>query len=120
QEFYLGNFTHPHCNITLSRITKRNGFGETILQRAAADGDADLVRNLIKAGASVNDQDYAGWTALHEASLEGHYGIANELLKAGADANARGCEQMTPLQDAVKKGHYEVYSSLDISYGLGI
>ncbi|KFM08222.1 Putative ankyrin repeat domain-containing protein 31, partial [Aptenodytes forsteri] len=120
QKVFGRNSVNPVCPISLSTINRRNIYGETLLHRAVAHQDVDLVRNIIKAGGNVNVQDYAGWTALHKASVEGFYGIANELLKAGADVNARGNEQITPLQDAVKEGHYEVYSKFNTSYGLGI
>ncbi|KFV51754.1 Putative ankyrin repeat domain-containing protein 31, partial [Gavia stellata] len=120
QETFGRNFVNPLCPISLSRINRRNIYGETLLHRAVAHQDIDLVCNIIKAGGNVNVQDYAGWSALHTASVEGFYGIANELLKAGADVNARGDEQITPLQDAVKEGHYEVHSKLNTNYGLGI
>ncbi|NXW94411.1 ANR11 protein, partial [Alopecoenas beccarii] len=104
---------NPACPISISRIRRRNVYGETLLHRAVAHQDTDLVRKIIKARGNVNVQDYAGWTALHRASMKGYYGIANELLKAGADVNSRGSEKITPLQDAVKEGHYEVYSKLN-------
>ncbi|KAM6230010.1 ankyrin repeat domain-containing protein 31 [Porphyrio hochstetteri] len=107
------NSVHP---ISLSRINRRNIYGETLLHRAVACEDIDLVRDIIKAGGNVNAKDYAGWTALHVASVEGFYRIANELLKAGADVNARGNEQITPLQDAVREGNYEV-AELLLWYG---
>ncbi|XP_068783564.1 ankyrin repeat domain-containing protein 31-like [Struthio camelus] len=116
QEACIRNSLNPVFPISLSRINRRNIFGETLLHKAVADEDIDLVCNIIKAGANINAQDYAGWTALHEASVEGLYRIANELLKAGADVNARGSEQITPLQDAVKEGHYEM-AELLLWYG---
>ncbi|NWR67487.1 ANR11 protein, partial [Bucorvus abyssinicus] len=120
QEAFGRNYVNHLCPISISTIYRRNMYGETLLHRAVAHQDVDLVRNIIKAGGNVNTQDYAGWAALHTASLEGYYGIANELLKAGADVNARGNEQRTPLQDAVKGGHYEVHSKLNTYCGLGI
>ncbi|XP_067171573.1 ankyrin repeat domain-containing protein 31 [Apteryx mantelli] len=116
QEASIRNSVNPIFPISLSRINRKNIFGETLLHKAVADEDVDLVCNIIKAGGNVNAQDYAGWTALHEASVEGLYRIANELLKAGADVNARGSEQITPLQDAVKEGHYEL-AELLLWYG---
>ncbi|KFO85097.1 Putative ankyrin repeat domain-containing protein 31, partial [Buceros rhinoceros silvestris] len=113
QEAFGRNYVNCLRPVSLSVIHRRNMYGETLLHRAVAHQDVDLVRNIIKAGGNINAQDYAGWTALHTASLEGFYGIANDLLKAGADVNARGSEQRTPLQDAVKGGHYEVYSKLN-------
>lgn len=35
-------------------------YGETLLHRAVAHQDVDLVRNIIKAGGNVNAKDYAG------------------------------------------------------------
>ncbi|NXL07715.1 ANR11 protein, partial [Mesembrinibis cayennensis] len=120
REAFGRNSVNCVCPISLSTISRMNIYGETLLHRAVALQDVDLVRNIIKAGGNVNVQDYAGWTALHRASVGGSYGIANELLKAGADVNARGSEQITPLQDAVKEGHYKVYSKLNTNYALGI
>ncbi|XP_010581173.1 PREDICTED: putative ankyrin repeat domain-containing protein 31 [Haliaeetus leucocephalus] len=116
QEAFRRNSVSPFFPISLSTINRRNIYGENLLYRAVAQEDVDLVRNIIKAGGSVNVQDYAGWTALHRASVEGFYAIANELLKAGADVNARGDEQITPLQDAVKEGHYKM-AELLLWYG---
>ncbi|CAM5145271.1 unnamed protein product [Natator depressus] len=108
--------TAPVASIPLSKICRKNLFGETLLHKAVAEDDTDLVRKIIKVGANVNTQDYAGWTPLHEASVEGFYKTANELLKAGADVNCKGSEQVTPIQDAVKEGHYEV-AELLLWYG---
>ncbi|TFK15839.1 relaxin-3-like [Platysternon megacephalum] len=100
--------TAPVASIPLSKICRKNLFGETLLNKAVAEDDTDLVCKIIKVGANVNTQDYAGWTPLHEANVAGFYKTANELLKAGADVNCKGSEQVTPIQDAVKEGHYEV------------
>ncbi|XP_050800576.1 ankyrin repeat domain-containing protein 31 [Gopherus flavomarginatus] len=106
----------PVASIPLSKICRKNLFGETLLHKAVAEDDTDLVRKIIKVGANVNVQDYAGWTPLHEASVAGFFKTANELLKAGADVNCKGSEQVTPIQDAVKEGHYEV-AELLLWYG---
>ncbi|XP_040434995.1 ankyrin repeat domain-containing protein 31 isoform X4 [Falco naumanni] len=116
QEAFGRTSANLACPISLSRINRRNIYGEGLLYRAVAHEDVNLVRNIIKAGGNVNVHDYAGWTALHKASVEGFYGIANELLKAGADVNAKGSRQITPLQDAVKEGHYKV-AELLLWYG---
>ncbi|XP_015704291.1 ankyrin repeat domain-containing protein 31 isoform X3 [Coturnix japonica] len=112
QEVYHGSFTNSQYCVMLSRINKRNAYGETLLHRAE---DLSHIHTLIKAGANVDDKDYAGWTALHEASLEGHHQIAEELLKAGTNVSARGYEQVTQLHDAVKEGHYKGHLQTDES-----
>ncbi|XP_067424914.1 ankyrin repeat domain-containing protein 31 [Emydura macquarii macquarii] len=106
----------PVVSIPLSKINRKNLFGETLLHKAVAKDDTDLVCKIIKVGANVNSQDYAGWTPLHEASVAGFYKTANELLKAGAVVNCKGSEQITPIQDAVKEGYYEV-AELLLWYG---
>ncbi|XP_013916451.1 PREDICTED: putative ankyrin repeat domain-containing protein 31 [Thamnophis sirtalis] len=110
------NDSSSSFHISLSVINRRDGFGQTLLHRAATEDDLDGVCAMIKAGANVNAQDNAGWTPLHEASLAGCFEISNELLKAGADVNCKGYEQVTPLHDAVKEGHYKV-AELLLWYG---
>ncbi|XP_024865033.1 ankyrin repeat domain-containing protein 31-like [Kryptolebias marmoratus] len=93
-------------------IHKRNGKGETHLHRACRKNDLALVKMLIQAGISVNEEDNAGWTALHEASGVGAEAVVEELLKAGAMVNARSCNGVTPLHDAVALGNYQVVKLL--------
>uniref|UniRef100_A0A4X1SRM2 Uncharacterized protein n=1 Tax=Sus scrofa TaxID=9823 RepID=A0A4X1SRM2_PIG len=98
--------------LSLSKINRRNIFGENLLYKAALNNDTDLVHHCIKKGADVNQPSHAGWTALHEASVGGFYPIVNALLKGGADVNVRGMYQITPLHDAVMNGHYKVVKLL--------
>ncbi|XP_025293673.1 ankyrin repeat domain-containing protein 31 isoform X6 [Canis lupus familiaris] len=94
--------------ISLSRINRRNIFGENLLYQAALHNDVDLIHRYITKGGNVNQPSYAGWTALHEASVGGFYQAASELLKGGAHVNIKGMYQITPLHDAVINGHYKV------------
>ncbi|NXU38923.1 ANR11 protein, partial [Drymodes brunneopygia] len=113
REAFGMNSVNPTRPLSLSKIHRKNVYGENLLHRAVIHQDVNLVLKIIKAGGNVNAQDNAGLTALHIASVEGFYRIANLLLKAGADVNATQKEQITPLQDAVKEGHYEVYYELN-------
>lgn len=47
-------------NLSLSRVNRRNRFGETLLHLAVMDEDIHLVREILKTGACVNQADYAG------------------------------------------------------------
>lgn len=53
--------------------------------RAAAEGDANLVRALLAQGTSVNSKNAAGQTALMLASAFGHLAVVKVLLSAGAE-----------------------------------
>jgi len=52
-------------------------------------GQLDLVKLLIKAGASVNVKNKYGYTALMYASINNHLDIVKLLIKAGADINIK-------------------------------
>ncbi|XP_075399161.1 ankyrin repeat domain-containing protein 31 [Tenrec ecaudatus] len=94
--------------ISLSRINRKNIFGENLLYKAALLNNFNLVHHCIKKGGNVNQPTYAGWTPLHEASAGGFYQVTSELLRGGADVNIRGMYQITPLHDAVMNGHFKV------------
>ncbi len=87
---------------------------KTPLHRAAAAGEADWVRSLIRQGADVNAGDAQGHTPLHDAAREGHSEIVTLLLDAGADPNAVATEagDQTPLLDAIDSGNIETVTVL--------
>ncbi|KAJ7335856.1 hypothetical protein JRQ81_013797 [Phrynocephalus forsythii] len=107
------NYSSESCNsISLSSINRRDIFGQTLLHRAAVEDDLDGICAMIKAGANVNTQDYAG----KHSHVAGCFETSNELLKAGANVNCMSHERITPLHDAVKEGHYKV-AELLLWYG---
>ena len=55
---------------------------------AARQGDLDVARHLVAAGADVNDTAATGTSALVVAAHSGHTALALFLLDQGADANA--------------------------------
>jgi ankyrin repeat protein len=74
---------------------------------AASNGDLDLVRALIKAGANVKLKNQFGTTALTEAAIIGTAPIIEALLKAGADPNTRNPEGETALMAVARSGKVE-------------
>jgi ankyrin repeat protein len=62
----------------------------------------DLVADLIKEGANVNEKGYDGWTSLHAASQNGHAAVVQTLLQHGADVAARNKGGETALDCAEK------------------
>src|ERR1700727_3713387 len=57
--------------------------GATALMYAAANGDLELVRTLIKAGANVKLANQLGTSAITEAAIIGSGPILDALVKAG-------------------------------------
>jgi ankyrin repeat protein len=62
--------------------------GGTPLHYAAARGHIEPVRDLIKAGAIVDQRDKGGMTPLHHATKDGRKDVVRELILSGADVNA--------------------------------
>uniref|UniRef100_A0A8C9MPI4 Uncharacterized protein n=1 Tax=Serinus canaria TaxID=9135 RepID=A0A8C9MPI4_SERCA len=60
REAFGRNSVNPARPLSLSKIHRRNAYGENLLHRAVTHQDINLVRRIIKAGGNVNAQDYAG------------------------------------------------------------
>jgi len=58
--------------------------GRSLLQQACLNGHANIVEQLLVAGAPVEHQDASGHTALYYAGRYGHEQVANLLLEHGA------------------------------------
>ena len=75
---------------TLDDVDK---FGRSPLMWATACGHVEVVKLLLKAGASVTTQ--GNWHALHEACKKGFIELAQLLIDAGAPVNnPRQCKSM--------------------------
>ena len=86
------------------------------LHKAAREGDADRVRELLDAGADVNvrnaDKQRLQYTPLHWAAYYGHLEIAEILISRGADLDADDPYYSTPLYLAAEQGYPEVVEFL--------
>jgi uncharacterized protein YceK len=82
------------------------------LSNAAAQGDLELVQQLLAAGADVNNTDSWGHTPLISACWAGHKDIVQVLLERGADVKATTPRGWTALRFATKLGHPEMVELL--------
>lgn len=78
--------------------------GMTALMWAAADGDVELMRELLRHGADPRLQSCDAITALGCAAMHGKCEAIELLLSAGANANDRTYGGGTPLHLAVAMG----------------
>ncbi|HEX8031973.1 MAG TPA: ankyrin repeat domain-containing protein [Vicinamibacterales bacterium] len=80
---------------------------------AAAKGDREAVKSLLKSAADVNAAQGDGMTALHWAAMNGDAELAQMLIYAGA--NVRATTRLgtyTPLYLASQQGHGKVIAAL--------
>ena len=100
---------------------------QTALMWAAAEGHAEVVEELIQAGAEFRTTLSSGFTPLLFAVREGRMEVVKTLVKAGADVNegieshqdwrhlgydARLKPGARPLHVAVENGHFELATYL--------
>ena len=86
---------------------------ESPVADAAARGDREAVKTLLKQAADVNAAQGDGMTALHWAAMNGDLELAQMLIFAGA--NVRATTRLgtyTPLYLASQQGHGNVIQSL--------
>ncbi|XP_076017176.1 ankyrin repeat and SAM domain-containing protein 6 [Genypterus blacodes] len=86
--------------------------GNTALQFASASGHENLVRFLLRKGASVDSRNNYGWTPLMQASRFGHLTVAHILLENGAEINGRNRLGASVLTMAARGGHTHVVKLL--------
>lgn len=101
-----------------------NADGKLPLVLAADDSSADaydVVRELILAGARVNETDGESYTALHKAAYRGNMAVVDLLLRHGADVNAVRVDKNlfgefteTPLVLAYEQGKFRVAEFLTV------
>jgi ankyrin repeat protein len=83
------------------------------IAEAAARGDREAVRALLKKGIDVNEAQGDGSTALHWAAIKGDAEMAQMLIFAGANVRATTrIGAYTPLYLAAKGGYSDVVAAL--------
>jgi hypothetical protein len=79
--------------------------GQTPLMLMAEDGDAEMVKTLLQAGADPDIQDWQGMTALHSACKSRVDGCVHVLLAYPCRLDIGTNERRSPLHTATWSGH---------------
>ena len=96
-----------------SRASKETPCGPTPLVTAVEAGEPDVVLQLIKAGARLDETIAMGFSALHvAAAMPYRGGIVAALAAAGANIELAAEEGVTPLMAAAQHGHTEALIAL--------
>lgn len=90
----------------------------TPLHLAAASENEMLIRNLILAGARLNDRDATQKTALHIAAEKCRLSAVSALIQNGVDFDALDAENNNSLHIAVKEGHVSIVRELLTESGI--
>jgi ankyrin repeat protein len=88
----------------------QSGGGPLVL--AAAAGQDEIVRELLKRGAELNARGEGGQTALGASALNGHRSTLRLLLRAGADPYRFNAAGQAPLHLAAITGRIDVMADL--------
>lgn len=99
--------------LTVSMSHQLQSMGRnTPIIAAAQGGHADVVTELIKAGADVNYAGFLNKTALLWASERGYTTIVETLLSKKANPNVNDIEGLTPLIVAARGGNSKIVKAL--------
>lgn len=88
--------------------------GDTILHKAAAGSQAEVVRFLLQnSSVAINARNDVGETPLHSAILWGHLSVVQVLLEyPGIDILALSDNNLTPIEYAARFGRTEILKLL--------
>ena len=84
---------------------------------AARDGNIEIARRLLRAGARIDHPDVSGGTALHWAVRAGQTPYAEVLLKGRADQSIRDQSGEAPLDIANRIHHTDLIALLESWHG---
>ena len=96
----------------LLTINGKDSYGRTALHDASYYGNLDILRELIKNGASLNEKSNIGNTPLHLAADWGHLEIVHELVISNACCTETNNNGTTPLHFASAAGRLDIIKEL--------
>ncbi len=111
-----GNFARAAALLDAnpSALHEYSGDGHTALGLATYFRHPDIVRELIRRGAAVNQpsRNAMGVTPLHAAAAAGDADLVHFLIQNGADVNARQAGGHTAMDSAKQSGRQDIIALL--------
>jgi ankyrin repeat protein len=92
-----------HPNFTVESVVSSEG---TPLYCACGNGQLDIARLLVQAGAKPQASDSFGRSPLHAAALNGQSNVVKWLIEVGVPVDASDKRGDTPLHMAARNGMY--------------
>ena len=78
-------------------INEKDDNGRTALFYACGNGDKEIVKMLLEAGANASLEDNKSISPIHQGALKGNKDILKMLVEKGADINSADGKGRTPL-----------------------
>jgi uncharacterized protein len=99
--------TADDTDVIVAGLVGTGGGGLTALVFAAREGDQESAKQLLDAGADVNQTTEYGWTPLLTATNNRHYKLGQYLVERGANPNIANKGGWTPLYLATDNRNIE-------------
>lgn len=101
-----------------NRTEKLGGAGWTAIMVASREGKVEAVKELLNAGANVNNVSEDGWTALMAASLGNYPDVVRVLLQGKANVNYKNKRGQTALSFAPSEAMDRLFGGSGASVGV--
>lgn len=96
----------------VSRVNEKDVLGWSPLHYAARIGDAELIGELVEAGADWGSEDLREWTPLHCAATNKSLELEWKLIRDGVDVNTQARDGFSPLHCAAQSGNAKMAALL--------
>ncbi|VDO95786.1 unnamed protein product [Schistosoma curassoni] len=107
------HYSNPYFKRSEKRDSRRPlTVRDVSLIRLAKNGDLDSIKQMIKEGVNINEQDETGWTVLHEACVRNLPRMVDYLLRHGADPSISNISGEMALHCAARVGCLRIVRAL--------